>query len=90
MYNLHIMSMSMSQVIMVVSEEAGLLYISYNLAWCVHVAHCVDFIFLFYEDKKHFAQIFQGYRKFYRYLQYKICVDTKIFRDYFIIMNIYL
>ena len=56
----------MSQVIMVVSEEAGLLYISYNLAWCVHVAHCVDFIFLFYEDKKHFAQIFQGYRKFYR------------------------
>lgn len=50
-----------------VSEEAGLLYISYNLAWCVHVAHCVDFIFLFYEDKKHFAQIFQGYRKFYRY-----------------------
>lgn len=57
----------MLQVIMVVSEEAGLLYISYNLAWCVHVAHCVDFIFLFYEDKKHFAQIFQGYRKFYRY-----------------------
>jgi len=53
---------------MVVSERAGLLYVCYNLAWCVHVAHSIDFILLFYLDKKIFARIFQGYRKFYRYL----------------------
>lgn len=51
---------------MVVSERAGLLYVCYNLAWCVHVAHSIDFILLFYLDKKIFARIFQGYRKFYR------------------------
>ena len=51
---------------MAVGERAGLLYISYNLAWCVHVAHSIDFILLFYLDKKIFVQIFQGYRKFYR------------------------
>ena len=55
------------QVVMVVAERAGFLYIAYNLSWVVHVFHSIDFILLFYLDKKDFVQIFQGYRKFYRY-----------------------
>ena len=57
-----------TSVVMVVSAQAGLLYVAYNLAWVAHFAHCVDFILLFYTDRKEFAHIFQGYRKFYRYL----------------------
>ena len=53
---------------MVINVKAGLLYISYNLAWVVHVAHSIDWIISFFIEKKLFVQIFQGYRKFYRYL----------------------
>ena len=60
-------SMFIVQVVMVVAERAGFLYIAYNLSWVVHVFHSIDFILLFYLDKKDFVQIFQGYRKFYRY-----------------------
>ena len=56
------------QVVMVVSVKAGLLYIAYNLAWVVHIAHSIDWILTFFHDRKLFAEIFQGYRKFYRYL----------------------
>merc|ERR1712069_91949 len=41
-----------SQVVMVVAERAGFLYIAYNLSWVVHVFHSIDFILLFYLDKK--------------------------------------
>ena len=57
-----------TQVAMVINVKAGLLYISYNLAWVVHVAHSIDWIISFFIEKKLFVQIFQGYRKFYRYL----------------------
>ena len=56
------------QVAMVINVKAGLLYISYNLAWVVHIAHSIDWILVFFIKKKLFVQIFQGYRKFYRYL----------------------
>ena len=58
----------MVSVVMVVNAKAGLLYVAYNLAWVAHFAHCIDFILLFYTDRKEFQHIFQGYRKFYRYL----------------------
>lgn len=35
-----------TSVVMVISAQAGLLYIAYNLAWVAHFAHCVDFILL--------------------------------------------
>ena len=56
------------QVAMVINVKAGLLYVSYNLAWVVHIAHSIDWIMIFFIQKKLFVQIFQGYRKFYRYL----------------------
>ena len=56
------------QVAMVINVKAGLLYVSYNLAWVVHIAHSIDWILVFFIQKKLFVQIFQGYRKFYRYL----------------------
>ena len=63
----HVICSFIVQVVMVVAERAGFLYIAYNLSWVVHVFHSIDFILLFYLDKKDFVQIFQGYRKFYRY-----------------------
>ena len=45
------------QVVMVVAERAGFLYIAYNLSWVVHVFHSIDFILLFYLDKKDFVHM---------------------------------
>ncbi|XP_023340653.1 uncharacterized protein LOC111710758 [Eurytemora carolleeae] len=48
--------------------RTGLLFVSYNLAWIVHISHSIDWILVFFHQKKTFKQIWQGYRKFYRYL----------------------
>lgn len=48
--------------------NTGLLYVSYNIAWVTHIAHSIDWIFSFYHERRTFSQIWQGYRKFYRYL----------------------
>ena len=48
--------------------QTGLLYVSYNLSWVLHIGHSVEWIGNFFFKKRLWGQIFQGYRRFYRYL----------------------
>ena len=56
------------QAIESIKNKEALLYIIYNFSWVIHVVHAIDWIVNFFHDRKLFVQIFQGYRKFYRYL----------------------
>ena len=56
------------QAIESIKNKDALLYIIYNFSWVIHVVHAIDWIVNFFHDRKLFVQIFQGYRKFYRYL----------------------
>jgi hypothetical protein len=57
-----------SQTVQSIINKDGMLHVIYNISWVIHVIHAIDWIVNFFHDRKLFVQIFQGYRKFYRYL----------------------
>ena len=56
------------QTMQSITNKDNLYYIIYNISWVIHAAHALDWTFMFFHDQKLFRSIFQGYRKFYRYL----------------------